>query len=173
MTEVHAACHAMATRFEVVLHGENATALRAAADQAFHEIERLHAQLSLYSPSSEISFINAHAARRPVKVEPGLFRLLQLAQQIHRETGGAFDVTIAPLLRCWGFMGGSGALPRAEDLAEARHRVGMEHVVLDPGEFTIRFTREGMMIDLGSIGKGYALEVATEVLLEAGVQSAK
>src|SRR5947209_20017987 len=61
MPSITAACNAMATRFEMVLHGEDAVALRAAAEAAVHEIERLHAQLSLYSPSSEISYINAHA----------------------------------------------------------------------------------------------------------------
>src|SRR5215217_1858136 len=120
METLTAACEAMATRFEVVLHGERSVALRAAAEEAFSEIRRIHAQLSLYSPSSEISSINAHARQRPVQVEPGLFALLQLAQRIHQETGGTFDITIAPLVRCWGFMGGTGLMPKAEDLARAR-----------------------------------------------------
>jgi thiamine biosynthesis lipoprotein len=162
----------MATRFEMVLHGHDQVALRAAADEAFQEIERLHAQLSLYSPSSEISFINAHAAQRPVQVEPRLFALLQLAQRIHQETRGSFDITVAPLLHCWGFLGGSGSMPTPEQIEEARAKVGMQHVTLDDTKRTIRFARTGMMIDLGSIGKGYALEVATELLLEAGVESA-
>ena len=172
MQTLNAACNAMATRFEMVLHGENAIGLRAAADQAVQEIERLHAQLSLYLPSSEVSYINARAGRQAVQVEPRLFGLLQLAQRINHETGGAFDITIAPLVRCWGFMGGSGALPTPEQIAEARARVGMRHLVLDDKRFTIRFARPGMMIDLGSVGKGYALEVAMESLLEAGVQDA-
>jgi FAD:protein FMN transferase len=172
MQTLTAARNAMATRFEIVLHGENPVALRAAADQALQEIERLHAQLSLYLPSSEISFINARAARQPVQVEPRLFGLLHLAKQIHQETQGAFDVSIAPLIRCWGFMGGTGALPTPEQINEARDQVGMQHVVLDEKHRTIRFARPGMMLDLGSIGKGYALELAVELLLEAGVQSA-
>jgi FAD:protein FMN transferase len=172
METVIAARNAMATRFEVVLPGENAVALRAAADAALHEIERLHAQLSLYQPSSEVSFINARATRQSVRVEPRLFALLQLAQRIHQETGGAFDITIAPLVRCWGFMGGSGVLPPPERIAEARSRVGMRHIILDEKNFTVRFARPGMMIDLGSIGKGYALELAMELLVEAGVENA-
>src|SRR5262249_23211874 len=158
-----AARNAMATRFEMVLHGENLVALRSAAEEALQEIERLHAQLSLYSPSSEISFINARAAGEVVQVEPRLFELLRIAQQIHRETEGAFDITIAPLVRCWGFMGGSGKRPSPEQLAEARSQVGMDQVVLDEKHRTIRFARPGMMIDLGSIGKGYALERAVEL----------
>src|SRR6266404_4213159 len=126
------ACSAMATRFEMVLHGEDAVALRAAGEEAISEIERLEEQLSLYRPSSEISALNARASRAPVRVTPPLFALLQHAQQLSQETGGAFDITIGPLVRCWGFMGGTGRLPSAEELAQARAMVGMDLVHLDP-----------------------------------------
>jgi thiamine biosynthesis lipoprotein len=105
-------------------------------------------------------------------VTPPLFALLQRAQQLHRETSGAFDITIAPLVRCWGFMGGSGRLPTAQEIAEARTRVGMDLVHLEPQGFTVQFAREGVMVDLGAVGKGYAIECAAELLREAGVTSA-
>src|SRR3989442_7845792 len=101
MTTVALARHAMATRFEIVLHGENEVGLRAAAEEALDEIERLEAQLNLYQPTSEISHINARAALEPVRVEPSLFRLLQHAQRMSRETESAFDITVAPLMRWW------------------------------------------------------------------------
>jgi FAD:protein FMN transferase len=107
-----------------------------------------------------------------VQVTPGLFALLQHAQKLSEQTGGAFDITIAPLVRCWGFMGGEGRMPRPEELAEARAKVGMSLVQLDTGDRTVRFAREGVMLDLGAIGKGYAVERAAEVLHEAGVTSA-
>ena len=172
METLKAACNAMATRFEMVLHGENRVSLRAAAEEAIREIERLHQQLNLYSPSSEVSSINARADFEAVQVEPRLFQLLLTARRIHLETGGAFDVTIAPLVRCWGFMDGTGVYPDPEDFDNARSRVGMQHVLLDEKHFTIRFRQPRMMIDLGSIGKGYALDVAAESLLEAGIRSA-
>lgn len=172
METLTAARNAMATRFEMVLHGDDPVRLRAAADQAFQEIERLHAQLSLYLPSSEISFINSRAFQQPVQVEPELFALLQLAQRIHEETGGTFDITIAPLIRAWGFMDGPGSLPSPAQVAEARAKVGMHHLVLNARDLTVRFERPGMMLDLGSIGKGFALDVAMQSLQEAGVPSA-
>jgi len=172
MSPVILARHAMATRFELVLYGDNPVSLRAAGEEALDEIERLEAQLSLFRPSSEIAHLNARASRGPVRVSPVLFALLQHAQKLNLETAGAFDITIAPLVRCWGFMGGGGHLPMASDLAEARACVGMSHVVLDPGDYTVRFAREGVMLDLGAIGKGYAIEKATEVLREAGVTNA-
>jgi thiamine biosynthesis lipoprotein len=162
----------MATRFELVLHGDNPVALRAAGEEALEEIERLEAQLSLFRPGSEIAHLNARAAREPVRVTPALCALLQHARKLHQESAGAFDITIAPLVRCWGFMGGSGSMPRPEDLAEARAKVGMHLVHLDPKEFTVQFAREGVMLDLGAIGKGYAVERAVELLREAGVTSA-
>src|SRR3954469_5775005 len=86
--------HAMATRFEIVLPGENAVALRAAGEEAFDEIERLEAQLSLYRPTSEVTRLNARAALEPIRVEPGLFRLIAQAKRISEETQCLFDITV-------------------------------------------------------------------------------
>jgi thiamine biosynthesis lipoprotein len=164
----------MATRFELFLYGENTVSLRAAGEEALREIERLDKQLNLYNPLSEIAYINARAAGEPVRVEPGLFALLERAHFLHQESGGTFDITIAPLLRCWGLMGSSheGKVPSKSELAEARQRTGMNLVKLDPEHRTVRFAREGVMLDLGAIGKGYAVERAAELLREAGVTSA-
>src|SRR5688572_20325338 len=99
---------AMATRFEIVLWGGNVPALRAAGEEALDEIDRIEAQLSLYQPGSEVARLNAEAHQRPVRVTPALFRLLEHARALSDESNGAFDITIAPLVRCWGFMGGTG-----------------------------------------------------------------
>jgi thiamine biosynthesis lipoprotein len=162
----------MATRFEILLHGENPVALRAAGEEALGEIDRLEAQLSLYRPTSEIARVNARAAREPVRVSPGVFRLLEQARELSRETGGWFDITIASLVRCWGFMGGTGHMPDPAQLEAARAQVGMSLVELNPKDFTVRFARAGVMLDLGAIGKGAALDCAAGLLREAGVTSA-
>jgi thiamine biosynthesis lipoprotein len=172
MERVILARHAMATRFEVVLCGENPVGLRAAGEEALDDLERLDAQLSLYHPTSDIGRINATAATRAVRVEPGLFRLLMHAQRLFQETAGAFDITVAPLMRCWGFMRDTGRLPTPEAVAEARAVTGMQFVRLNERDSTIRFERPGMMLDLGSIGKGYALDRAAETLREAGITRA-
>src|SRR6266404_4579753 len=96
---VSLACSAMATRFEMVLHGDEEGALRAAGEEAIAEIEQLENQLSLYRSSSEIAYVNARAAREPVRVSPRVFALLEQAQRLSQETDGAFDITIAPLVR--------------------------------------------------------------------------
>jgi thiamine biosynthesis lipoprotein len=172
MALVTLARHAMATRFEIVLHGARAAALRAAGEEALDEVERLEGRLSLFRPSSEIAHVNARAAREPVRVSPEVFNLLVLARCIHDETGGAFDITIAPLMRAWGFLGGAGRRPDRRAVEEARQTVGMRLVHLDPANYTVRFERPGVMLDLGAIGKGHAIDKAAEVLRETGVTSA-
>jgi len=166
--------NAMATRFEIVLHGGDPAALRAAGEEALDEIDQLEAQLSLYRPGSEIAQLNAHAAREAVRVTPEVFALLEHARRLHAESGGAFDITLAPLVRCWGFMGTAhqGRVPSDEELEQARSVIGMNLVQLDAQHRTVRFAREGVMLDLGAIGKGYALERAAELLRESGITSA-
>jgi thiamine biosynthesis lipoprotein len=163
--------HAMATRFEMVLHGADSVALRAAGEEALQEVENLEAQLSLFRPTSEIAQVNAQASRSPVRVSPAVFSLLLHAKTLWEESGGTFDPTIAPLLNCWGFLGGKGSWPREGALAEAGAITGMHLVELDPGERTVRFTRPGVMLDLGAIGKGYAIQVAADLLRDLGVNS--
>ncbi len=166
------ALNAMATRFELVLHGHDPVRLHAAGEEALREIERLDAQLSFYRRESELTWINANAARELTKVEPRLFRLLQRCAELTASTDGAFDVTIAPLVRAWSFTGGTGRTPDPAELEAAREVVGMWHVLLDEEGFAVRFDREGVKLDLGAIGKGYAVEQAVGILRDNGIESA-
>ncbi len=172
METVTLARHAMATRFEIVLHGDNEAALRAAGEEALDEIERLDNQLSFYNPHSQISRLNARAAQKPVRIEPRLFELLERARKLNATLDGAFDITIAPLMKIWGLAGGSGRIPSDEELESTRAKVGMDHVQLDQAASEVRFDREGVLLDLGAIGKGYALEEAAEILRDAEIESA-
>ena len=172
METVTLARHAMATRFEIVLHGENESALRAAGEEALDEIERLDGQLSFYNPHSQISRLNARASREPVQIEPRLFELLSRAKQLSLALDGAFDITIAPLMKAWGLAGGSGRIPTDEELEAAQAKVGMEHVHLDEARCEVRFDRAGVLLDLGAIGKGYALEEAAGLLRDVEIESA-
>jgi len=166
------AVHAMATRFELVLYGGDPSRLRAAGEEALEEVEALDRQLSFYRRGSDVNWINSRAGGGPVKVEPRLFGLLKTAAELWELTDGAFDVTVAPLMRVWGLAGGEGRVPSDAEIAEALEMVGMGRVVLDEEGFTVRFEREGMLIDLGAIGKGYAIDRAVETLRESGVESA-
>ncbi|HUV03900.1 MAG TPA: FAD:protein FMN transferase [Armatimonadota bacterium] len=171
-TPVILSLDAMATRFELMLYGDDPIRLRAAGEEALAEVERLETQLSLYRPESELTWINSRGSRGPVKVEPRLFRLLQRCADITARTDGTFDVTITPLIRAWGFAGGPGEVPQPEQLDAARRVVGMRHVQLNAEDFTIRFDQPGIELDLGGVGKGYAIECAANLLRENGITSA-
>jgi thiamine biosynthesis lipoprotein len=132
----------------------------------------LDRQLNFYSPHSEISYINCEAVHRPVRVEPRLFHLLSRCKQLWQLTDGAFDPTINPLLEVWGWQGRHGRIPGSEERRRALSCVGMDKVELDAQTRTIRFQQEGVTINLSSIGKGYALDRAAEILGEYQVQQA-
>jgi thiamine biosynthesis lipoprotein len=132
-------------------------------------VEKLEAQLSFFRDTSDISQINRHAAQRPVEVEPGLFSILDLALRLHAETGGAFDITSGPLWEVWGFARRAGSMPDPELLAEARTRVGSSWVELDHRQRTVRFLKPGIRLNLGSIGKGYALDCCAQRLHQLGL----
>lgn len=164
--------NAMATRFEIVLCGAEASRLRAAGEEALREIAFLDRQLSFYSSHSEISRINARAGRESVKVEPRLIELLKLACELSHATSGAFDVTIAPLMKAWGLAGQGGRVPTDDCLGTAMDLVGADLIHIDEDLCTVSFLRDGVKIDLGAIGKGYAIDRAVEVLRDSGVESA-
>lgn len=162
----------MATRFEAVLCGTKEARLRAAGEQALEEIARMEALLSLYRPDSDVRAINAQAAKGPVRVDPRLFTLLEHCRDLSTATEGAFDITVAPLMRCWDLQSGAGAVPDEATIQRALDCVGMSRVRLDRVTRTVEFERDGVMIDLGAVGKGFAIQRAADLLIENGVESA-
>jgi thiamine biosynthesis lipoprotein len=149
------------------------------ASAALDEIARLEQQLTTFRADSEVSFINQCAATEAVQVEAALFALLSLCQELSRKTEKAFDITTGPLSRCWGFLRRQGRLPAAEEIAQALSSVGSEKILLDAEAKTIRFAQPDVEINLGSIGKGYALDrvakqmrgAVSTALLSAGASS--
>jgi thiamine biosynthesis lipoprotein len=148
---------AMACRFEVTLPLDDQAGV-SAAQQALDEIDKLEDQLTIFRESSEVSFINREAAANPVNVEQSLFALLFLCRELCRETGGAFDITSGPLSRCWGFLRRQGRIPELNEIEEAKALIGGDKLLFDHESRAIRFARPGVEINLGSIGKGYALD---------------
>jgi thiamine biosynthesis lipoprotein len=162
----------MGTVFTVAVYGRDRAFLSEVVEQAFEEIDRLDEQMSNYKPDSELSVINREAASRPVVVEPGLFHLLEICLQRSEETGGAFDITVGPLMKAWGFFRGRGRLPTPAEISQILKAVGYQHLKLDAQRRTIRFDEKGVEIDLGGIAKGYAVDRAVEILRSNGINSA-
>jgi thiamine biosynthesis lipoprotein len=167
---VRMARSAMACQFEVYFNAGQYPQATEIALAAFDLIDELEAQLTIHRDSSELMHVNRTAAEESVVVEPRLFRLLERAVELHRETRGAFDVTSGPLSKVWGFYRRAGAVPSEEDRQAALARVGSQLLELDCEQGSVRFQQSGMELNLGSIGKGYALDRCDELLAEAGVR---
>ena len=167
---VHISRRAMACEFEIVLNAGQYEGGTELALDALDLVESLESQLSYFRPESELARINRQAGEQPVAVEPRLFELLEFAQEVYRQTQGAFDLTATPLWKAWGFARRQGRLPDAAELAEARRRTGGAMVELDAELKTVRFSQPGVELSLGSIGKGYALDRAAELLDRAGIE---
>lgn len=160
---------AMASEFEVRFADGLYPQGTQVALESLDLVEQLEEQLSFFRPESQLSRINLLAADEPIEVEPSLFALLQLAMTVSDETDGAYDITSTPLWETWGFARRKGQIPTSEQIAEARSLVGRSLVELDAERHTIRFRRPGVRINLGSIGKGHALDVGSKHLLASGM----
>ncbi len=169
---VEANVDAMGSTYTIVAYGQDEARLRAAVEDASEEARRLDHLLSNYIPSSEWSQVNREASNQPVRVSTELFQLLAACVEYSRESGGAFDITVGPLMKVWGFYKGTGHLPHRAEVRGAMAKVGYQNILLDPAAHTVRFAKEGVEIDPGGIGKGYAVDKMVEILKEDGVKSA-
>ncbi len=163
---------AMGSTFSVVLYGRERVAMDAAIDAAFAEVARLDALLSNYRAESEWSEVNRRAADGPVRVSQELFQLLSKCMAISRESEGAFDIAVGPLMKLWGFYKGSGRLPSRAEVDSVLPSVGWRHVHLDEKNRTVRFDCAGVELDPGGIGKGYAVDCMVDELRRRGFKSA-
>src|SRR4029079_5239486 len=162
---------AMACRFEILLDGAD-DRYAAAAREALDEADRLEAELSVFRETSALSRVNRTAAEAPAPVAADLFAVLLRCRDLSALTAGAFDITSTPLSRCWGFLRREGRLPSPEAIAAARAVVGMSGVLFDETARTVRFARAGIELNLGSIGKGYALDCMAAHMRGRGVRHA-
>ena len=163
---------AMGTMFTISVYAANQERASEYFEIAFDEIERVEEALSDYRPTSELSRINRLATDETVTTDPEVFKFLQTSMDFSARSGGAFDITVGPLMRAWGFFRGKGRYPTPEELSNARKSTGWQHVHLDPQKRTVHFDVQGMSLDPGGIGKGYAVERVANLLREAGVKTA-
>lgn len=158
---------AMACEFDVIFNLHTAGGLKIASE-VLSLVERLEDQMTVYRDHSELSLLNRHAPQHPVPVELRLFALLQRAQSISEETAGAFDPTAGPLVALWNRCKQELRLPTEQELAETLASIGVRHLEFHPDDNTLAYTHPAVSLNLGAIGKGYALDRSAELLLEAG-----
>jgi thiamine biosynthesis lipoprotein len=163
---------AMATIFELMIAGEDDSFADGAAQAAIETIDRLELDLSRYLPNSDISRINNLRPDHSVRVSADTFECLRLSLRYSGETGGAFDVSTGALKDCWMGKDRSPHDPSPEEIDRARTRSGMGRLELDEKNMTVRVYGPAPLIDLGAIGKGFAVDCAAELMREWGVASA-
>src|SRR6266849_6765947 len=170
-TFVHKKKYVMGTVFEIVAYGDSPEQASDAIDQAFREIVRLDDVMSDYKADSALSRLNHSSHSRPQFVPPDLYRIIAEALQYSRLSAGKFDVTVGPLVDLWKAAIRGGATPSAEEEEKARACVGYEKIELLPPD-RVQFLSPCVQIDLGAIGKGYALDRAADVLRSRGISLA-
>lgn len=159
----------MGTLCEVrIFHADAGLAARAAS-AALDEMQRVDRLLSNYDPASELSAMNRDAGRAPFRASEELFAFVRRCRDHVAGTGGAFDPTVGPLVRAWGFFTPRPAKPSDEAIAAARARVGFDKVRLNDADRTVSFAVPDLEIDPGGIGKGYAVDRAVGVLRRSGI----
>jgi thiamine biosynthesis lipoprotein len=163
---------AMATTFEIIILHEDACYAEQAAWAAFDKLGRLEQDLSGFIENSDISRINNLAAGQSVRVSLETFECLQLSRHVNAETNGAFDITIGYLLSCWRNSDKTLRIPSKEELKIARQRTGMDLFKLDESQYTVELLRDKVQIDLGGIGKGYAIDKMAELLRDWSIDLA-
>ena len=162
----------MGTFVTISVYDSDRTRANVAIDSAFDEFRRVDASMSIHRAHSELSQLNARAGFQPVAASPDLFRVIAKAQEISRETDGAFDVTIRPLADLWGFTWKEHRMATETELKAVLPSVDYRFVELDSGRRTVRFRAPGVSIDLGGIAKGFAVDCAIERLRALGISNA-
>jgi thiamine biosynthesis lipoprotein len=159
----------MGASVEVEAYGADEPTRRAAIEESFAAMTEIDRLMSNYRDDSELAQVNRLAAEHPVPLSDPLFSVLDAAQRVSRESGGAFDVTVGPIVKLWGFHDKKPHMPTAAELDRVRPLVDYRKLNLDTDVRTARFARPGMEIDLGGIAKGFAVEVAANVLRRRGL----
>ncbi len=159
----------MGTLFRITLFASDVGAARAGFDAAFARISELDEILSDYKPESELMRVCRDAWRGPAPVSADLFRVLEESQKLARETDGAFDVTLGPVIRLWRKARRERVLPGPDAIAVALRLTGYKMLVLDARNGTVFLRSRDMLLDLGGIAKGYAADEALGVLRGRGL----
>lgn len=137
-------------------------------DAAFTQLVLVDELMSDYKPDSQLSIVNRQAYEKAIKVDASVFEVLKKSVEYSKLTGGAFDITVGPLVDLYHDAAEANTVPTEKQIEQARAKVGYDKLILDANESTVRFLVAGMRLDLGGIAKGYAIDKAAEAMIEAG-----
>ncbi len=161
----------MGSRFDITVVAEDTITSNEHIEIAIGEIERIEKLISSWDKNSQTSEINKNAGIKPVKVDAELFDLIERAIGISKLTDGAFDISYASMDRIWKFDGSMTKMPSEEEIRISISKVGYKNISLDKSNSTVFLKTKGMKIGFGAIGKGYAADMAKDLLISKGVTS--
>jgi len=168
---IHKTKYIMGTVYEIAVYDESPARASAAIDKAFAEIVYLDEVLSNYKPESDLNRLNRDGHFHPLQVPADLYHVIEESLWYSKISDGKFDITVAPLVDLWKAALRGERVPTAEEQTKARKCVGYEKVRLIPPD-QVEFESPCVRIDVGSIGKGYAVDRAVEILRASGIQNA-
>jgi thiamine biosynthesis lipoprotein len=161
----------MGTWAEITVYSQDAKSVNTAIESALDAMTAVDSLMSVYKQDSEISAINRQAGKNAVSVSPQTFFVVKSAIHYSEISDGAFDITIAPLIRSWGFFRKQGHIPPQEEINQNRALVNYRLIELDAENKQIKLLKSGMTLDLGGIAKGYAVDQAMEKLRAAKIEN--
>ena len=161
----------MGDKFDITVVADNEEIGYINIEEAVSEIKRIEKLISSWDEESETSKINKNAGLKPVKVSVELFKLIERANQISEITNGAFDITYAGLDKIWKFDGTMKYKPTKDEIIQSVSKVGYKKIILDEVDHTVFLQLKGMKISLGAIAKGYAADMAKELLVGKQVRA--
>jgi len=142
-----------------------------AIDAAFKEMERIESVFSKFNENSEVSKINKLAGLDRLGVSKEVFDLTERSVYYSRISGGAFDITVAPLMEIWGFFRRHKSIPDKETIEKTLKDVGYKNIELNSEDMSVKFLNKGTKIDFGGIAKGYAVDRAKDILISRGIKN--
>ncbi|MEL1243095.1 FAD:protein FMN transferase [Flavobacterium sp. DGU11] len=162
----------MGNNFTITVVDEDNTAAQQHIDTAIAEIRRIEKLLTTFKEDSQTSLINNNAGIQPVIVDREVYSLIERSIAISKITQGAFDISYGSLDKSlWNFDREMTALPSKEEALKKVYLINYNNIILNPEDGTVFLKEKGMRIGFGGIGKGYAAEMAKNLLAANGVTS--
>ena len=162
----------MGTFAQVTVYAEREQAKKA-IETVRNVFVTFEGKCNIFNSKSEISRLNATAYKKPFKCSPLIWNMLNSSRRAYVLSRGAFDVTARPLMMLWGFYRKRGdSLPEEKEIRSALAKTGMNNLVFDEKNHTVKFKIPGMSIDFGGIAKGVAVQVAARKLHAMGIRNA-
>lgn len=167
----------MGTFAEISVYSNDEKTAGKAIDAALDEMERMDRIMSNYKDDSELSLLNKRAAKSPVPCDKELLDVINMSQYYSELSEGAFDITVSPIVALWGFFHEKGHIPPDKEIEDILPAISYKNIVIDKGAgsknlCTISYKNNQTQIDLGGIGKGYAVDKALEIMKKFDIDNA-